>query len=359
LNGGFEDINTCTEYKAECGVEGWFYLQEVKAQMMTNETNLDLVGANSYALYYNWAGYTDFVPLIGTLLPCRLQKGNEYIFRGLISAKLNPKLILNPGICTGDKFFVPRRPFSKEMKPDSIVILSKIPNTPFFQFEYRFTAKGDERYLTFGSYVKEDTVGAKKKLIGTQTITMVLDNFKLIPVNPDETLCEAYAYNKESIYEYNSRHKEMDYSLFGKGELAIEMLENPQKNLTRFEKKLPPIITDTLKLGDVLFDFNKANLKPAATSMLGKFFSNEKKAGLDSIYIEGHTDSIGSEARNMELSRQRSESLKEWLIKNEISSADRIFVRPFGKSRPVASNKTESGRALNRRVELVIFRRRN
>jgi hypothetical protein len=91
LNGGFEDINTCTEYKAECGVEGWFYLQDVKAQMMTNETNHQLLGANSYALFCNWGGYTDFTPIIGTLLPCRLQKGNQYIFKGLISSKLNPK----------------------------------------------------------------------------------------------------------------------------------------------------------------------------------------------------------------------------------------------------------------------------
>ena len=57
LNGGFEDINVCTEYNAECGVEAWFYLLEVKAQMQTNETNIDLLGYNSLAVSYKWQGF--------------------------------------------------------------------------------------------------------------------------------------------------------------------------------------------------------------------------------------------------------------------------------------------------------------
>jgi hypothetical protein len=49
LNGDFEDINTCTEYNAECGVEGWFYLKEVKAQMLNNEVPSKLL----YPCYWN------------------------------------------------------------------------------------------------------------------------------------------------------------------------------------------------------------------------------------------------------------------------------------------------------------------
>src|SRR5687767_9010414 len=163
LNGGFEDINTCTEYKSECGVEGWFYLKDVKAQMLMNETNTKLLGANSYSIFYNWGGYTEFIPIIGTLLPCELQEGKTYVFKGLISAKLNPKLILKAGVCLGKHFYVPRRSFAKDLSPDSIVQLTRIPNTQFFEFSYSFVAEGKEQYLTFGTFVKEDTVGAKKK----------------------------------------------------------------------------------------------------------------------------------------------------------------------------------------------------
>src|SRR5689334_17202367 len=131
LNGGFEDINTCTEYKAECGVEAWFYLKDVKAQMLSNETGNRLLGNNSYGIFFNWNEYTGFSPIIGTILPCGLQKGNRYIFSGILSAKLNPKLVLKPGICLGEKFYVPGRPFSKNLHPDSIAAIQKIPGVAF------------------------------------------------------------------------------------------------------------------------------------------------------------------------------------------------------------------------------------
>src|SRR6187431_2762285 len=73
LNGGFEDVNTCTEYNSECGVEAWFYLRDVKAQMINNEPTEKLLGTNSFGIFYNWIGYADFNPIIGTILPCGLQ----------------------------------------------------------------------------------------------------------------------------------------------------------------------------------------------------------------------------------------------------------------------------------------------
>ncbi|HUM46534.1 MAG TPA: hypothetical protein PLD84_06385, partial [Chitinophagales bacterium] len=256
LNGGFEDINTCTEYNAECGVEGWFYLKEVKAQMLNNEVPSKLLGANSFAIFYNWAGYTGFTPVIGTILPCGLQKGNRYIFKGIISALLNPKLIFKPGICVGERFYVPNRPFSKTMQPDSIIHLTEIPRTNFHSFEYSFVADGTEKYLTFGTFIEEDTVGGKKKLTGTQTVSLTLDNFQLIPENKKETTCPDFLINKEKIYSYNFRHKEMDYSLYGKGDIAINFTKNDSSFITQIkEPPPPPLKPDTLKLGDVFFDF--------------------------------------------------------------------------------------------------------
>lgn len=358
LNGGFEDVNTCTEYSAECGVEAWFYLKDVKAQMLGNETNTNLLGVNSFGIFYNWLGYTDFTPIIGTLLPCGLQKNNRYTFKGIISANLNPKLILKTGICLGQKFYVPRRPFSKDMKPDSIITLKKIPETNFYQFEYSFVATGEERYLTFGTYVKEDTVGAKKKLIGVQTVSIVLDNFQLIPEDVRETTCPDFLLNKQDIYNYNFRHKEMDYSLYGRGELAIVFTNKDSNSITQIKEPLPPPHkSDTLKLGDVFFDFNKADLKPDALKMLSAYFIKNNSLAIDSIYIEGHTDSVGTDSRNLQLSRQRCESITNWLQLNNIVAVTQIQIHPFGKSRPIATNSTPQGRAMNRRVEMIVFRK--
>jgi outer membrane protein OmpA-like peptidoglycan-associated protein len=360
LNGNFEEINTCTEYKAECGVEAWFYLNEVKVQMLNNETNNKLTGSNSFGIFYNWLGYTGFTPVIGTILPCGLQKNNRYTFKGIITAKLNPKLILKPGICIGEFFYVPKRVFSKDLKPDSIILMKPVANTKFYEFEYSFVADGKEKYLTFGTFIEEDTVTGKKKLTGTQTTSLVLDNFQLIPEDKRETICENFNLNKDVIYNYNFRHKEMDYSLFGRGELNILFPDKDSKNVTRLKEPLLTIPkSDTLKLGDVLFDFNKAILKPQAIKILSAYFLNDKSVNnIDSVYIEGHTDSIGTDKRNLQLSQQRCEVVKDWLVMNSIITPVASSIHPFGRSRPIATNKTTAGRMLNRRVEIIIFRKR-
>jgi outer membrane protein OmpA-like peptidoglycan-associated protein len=360
VNGNFEDINTCTEYNAECGVEGWFYLNEVKVQMLNNDINTKLRGSNSLGIFYNWSGYPGFTPVIGAILPCSLRKNNRYTFKGIITAKLNPKLNLKPGICLGEKFYVPKRAFSKDMKPDSMVLMKPVPNTNFYEFEYSFVADGKEKYLAFGTYIEEDTVSVKRRLIGTQTVSLILDNFQLLPEDKMETSCPDFINNKEVIYNYNFRHKEMDHSLFGRGELNILFPHTDSNNITQIKDPLPVISkSDTLKLGDVLFDFNKAILKPQAIKILSGYFLNSNATNnIDSVYIEGHTDSIGTDKRNLQLSQQRCETVKDWLVMNNIITPGASSIHPFGKSRPITTNKTASGRMLNRRVEIIIFRKR-
>ncbi len=360
LNGGFEDVNVCTEYNAECGVEAWFYLKDVKAQMLSNDNAHTLLGSNSLGISFNWRYYTGFSPLIGTILPCSLQKGKEYIFKGLISAKLNPKLLLTPGVCMDQKFYVPFRPFSKEMRPDSIRILTPVSNTRFYAFEYYFKATGSEKYLTFGTYLKEDTVSGKKQLTGTQTVQVTLDNFQLISTDSKEIVCSGLDKIKKTIYDYNYRHRDMDNSLFGNGELKINLNIPDEQKQTQIKEpvliKIPQ--TDTIKLGDVLFDFNKSSLKPAANKMLSEYFNKYfNNTTVDSIFIEGHTDAVGTDKRNLQLSSERSQTVKNWLIQNKIISGDAVKIFGFGKNRPIATNKTSEGRALNRRVEMIIFRR--
>ena len=67
--------------------------------------------------------------------------------------------------------------------------------------------------------------------------------------------------------------------------------------------------------------------------------------------VVGHTDEIASEAYNLGLSKRRAAAVKDWLVKNGVD-AKRINAKGMGKTQPVASNKTEEGRAQNRRVEV-------
>jgi outer membrane protein OmpA-like peptidoglycan-associated protein len=357
LNGSFEDINVCTEYKSECGVEGWFYLKDIKVQMLSDYDPVLPLGVNSYGLFYNWLGYEGFTPVIGTLLPCHLQEGRRYTFKGMISAKLNGRLAFKPGVVIGEKFYVPKRAFSAKMSPDSIVQMESLNRKGFYNFEYSFTADGKEKYLTFGTFIKEDVTAGKRVFIGTQSISLVLDNFQLLPADSSESFCDEFMANKDKIYQYDFRHKEMDYSLYGKGDLNI-LFDAPDSNyITRRKKPVNAVKADTLKLGDVLFDFNKADLKPATLKLLDTYFNTTKGTNsIDSIYIEGHTDSIGSDARNLQLSLRRCQSVQDWLQKNVLSK-EQIQIHPFGKTKPAATNSTPEGRALNRRVEMIIFRK--
>jgi len=107
-----------------------------------------------------------------------------------------------------------------------------------------------------------------------------------------------------------------------------------------------------LTLGDVLFDTDQATLKPGATSEIERLANFLKQYPRTRIRIEGHTDSVGSEAYNEELSRQRAQAVADALA-GLGGSTERTDVIAKGEGFPVVSNSTSAGRLQNRRVEIV------
>jgi OOP family OmpA-OmpF porin len=103
--------------------------------------------------------------------------------------------------------------------------------------------------------------------------------------------------------------------------------------------------------GVVLFDFNKWDIKPEAHGLLDEVVTILKKNPELKGVIEGHTDSIGSEEYNQELSEKRARAVEKYIEEHGVD-ADRYTVKGYGESKPVASNDTEEGRQENRRVEL-------
>jgi outer membrane protein OmpA-like peptidoglycan-associated protein len=106
-------------------------------------------------------------------------------------------------------------------------------------------------------------------------------------------------------------------------------------------------------LGDVLFETGKSQLKGGATANLAKLSSFLKAYPDRTLMIEGHTDNVGSEDSNLTLSQHRAESVRSYLLEQGISN-NRLGAYGKGESSPVASNDSVSGRALNRRVEVII-----
>jgi len=108
-----------------------------------------------------------------------------------------------------------------------------------------------------------------------------------------------------------------------------------------------------LTLGDVLFTSGRADLKAGAAENLGRlvqFLDQNPDRGVE---IEGHTDNVGSDGYNQDLSQRRADSVRSYLMQKGIAP-DRIVASGKGEHQPVADNESEGGRQQNRRVEVII-----
>jgi outer membrane protein OmpA-like peptidoglycan-associated protein len=105
--------------------------------------------------------------------------------------------------------------------------------------------------------------------------------------------------------------------------------------------------------GGVLFTTGEATLLPGAQSQLNQVAEALKTQAEHHFSVEGHTDNQGTDKINDELSTRRANSVRDYLIVHGVSAAA-ITAQGFGSSKPVADNKSAEGRAMNRRVEIVV-----
>ncbi|MBI4825449.1 MAG: OmpA family protein [Nitrospirae bacterium] len=122
------------------------------------------------------------------------------------------------------------------------------------------------------------------------------------------------------------------------------------------EEKVVPVekVIDKLTL-HINFDFDKAIIRKVEYPKLEKALEFISKYPDAALVIEGHTDSVGTEAYNERLSSQRANAVKEYFVtKGKINDARIKRVTGFGELKPIASNKTKEGRFENRRVEILI-----
>jgi outer membrane protein OmpA-like peptidoglycan-associated protein len=108
-----------------------------------------------------------------------------------------------------------------------------------------------------------------------------------------------------------------------------------------------------VNMSDVLFDTGSADLKPGAREKLAKISGILLAHPGLTLQVEGHTDSVGTDEFNMELSGRRADAVRDYLAQEGVA-ASTMTAKGFGKTQPVASNDTPEGRQRNRRVELVV-----
>ncbi|AII51590.1 OmpA family protein [Hymenobacter sp. APR13] len=107
----------------------------------------------------------------------------------------------------------------------------------------------------------------------------------------------------------------------------------------------------------VLFDTDKADIKPSATRALSEIAASiGRRYGKSQVRVMGFADSRGDKSYNKELSAKRAEAVKKWLAMNGGMGDARVSIEPMGEAAPVASNATAEGRQENRRVEIAVIK---
>lgn len=118
---------------------------------------------------------------------------------------------------------------------------------------------------------------------------------------------------------------------------------------------LQPIVTNAaIVLRNVFFDVNKFELKPESQVELDKVVQLLNDNPSLKIEISGHTDNVGKPSDNLTLSNNRAKAVVDYLVGKNIV-ATRLTAKGFGETKPVADNKTEAGRAMNRRTEMRVI----
>lgn len=105
---------------------------------------------------------------------------------------------------------------------------------------------------------------------------------------------------------------------------------------------------------DVKFDFNKSEVKEGSLADIQSLADFMKQYPQTSTVVEGHTDSVGSDAYNQGLSERRANAVRDVLVNQYGVEGGRVSSVGYGESRPVADNNTDEGRAVNRRVEASV-----
>jgi outer membrane protein OmpA-like peptidoglycan-associated protein len=141
---------------------------------------------------------------------------------------------------------------------------------------------------------------------------------------------------------------------------AQQATQQTEQMRERLKQQLNQVLQTTetargliVNMSDVLFDFGKYTLKPEAREKLAKVSGILLAYPNLKLQVEGYTDNIGSDDFNQKLSEQRADAVRDYLVSQSVPDAN-ISAAGYGKSNPIADNSTNSGRAQNRRVQMVV-----
>jgi len=345
-NGGFEEENICTEFTVNCAPEAWLYTTPQHPYYFDENLHprsgnrLIGVAASGTRVRGITRGY------VRCRLLCGLRKGARYRLQLYVRSTYS-RLIDSMGVRFSPDDFLCFKG-DPSLLPASLYFFQSpdpLPrrDTGWARLAFDYTARGDEAFLTLGNFAKMNygyDVG-----LPSQRFMVYFDDISLLPLDPAERLCSDWKPRLEEIYSENDRHQYQQRHMYTCQRYPPGAVVLPPTRI---------ITIDTLIIPDVLFATNSAELNRRALLLLDSLTRKLPPDGLDSIVVEGHTDSLGTLEWNQELSENRARSVGQYL---EYGLHQRIITRGWGPLRPVAPNRDAAGRKRNRRVEIYVYRR--
>ena len=336
VNAGFEDQNICTEYNAPCVPEAWFYIKPT-----TNVASLKvprpLLG--NHVLLLPVCNVFDTVwkgPFVYTMLACPLVEAEKYKLSFYINS-------LGKRFNNIDFYFCDAEPSIQNFSFNNITPTFSIDSSSIVAdmklgwkaIEYYFTATGDDRFCIVGNLAQKMSYSINEKMNASGDVLYFLDEIKLTALN-SKPPCMDYTNNISELYSQNYRHTDF---------VLIDSMLTTQKKIT--------LVTDTINLPSFFFETNSAILKIEVTKVIDSIVNSFSGENIIQINITGFTDNSGSEEKNMTLSLNRANAVKDVFLQRFPKYSGSIYAYGKGKEQPVASNTTVIGRSKNRRVEIV------
>lgn len=187
-------------------------------------------------------------------------------------------------------------------------------------------------------------------------------NEKILTAQAQEALAQGSAERERVVAEARTREAAIANQQADIANQQADVAEQRAASLERQAQDLEEQLKDlqtrkterglVLTLGDVLFDTGKANLKPGAYATIDRLANALKEVPTRTVVIEGHTDSVGSDEYNQQLSEQRAQAVQSALMQRGVQGSQ-ISTAGKGEGLPVASNDSAGGRQQNRRVEVI------
>ena len=342
-NGDLEDINICTELNAPCSPAAWFavkqyvpggYFHQYPDKAASGHEYFDLFVVMRQAGRQYWQ----------TQLLCHLIPGQQYEASIKIAAGENGPNINDIGFYFTDRFIY--SPNDTLLQPPHYIdfldaTIKKLKHN-WFRLTKTFTASGEESCLIVGNFNPESNRSILQKRNMGNLINIMIDDIVIKPRNAK--VCVDYKLRQDSLYAIRKRHSG-DTLLTVTGQKPDTLVNKPATT-----ERLPTIISgkiDTLRLSNVLFDFDKYVLiHPDTIDAFRKVLTD---TAVKRIEVVGYTDDAGSAAYNAKLSARRAQEIARLII--ERLGVNQAIIQWDGRG----ISTYYSTRNNNRRVDIYVY----